>query len=182
MQLVLVMTVVAVAVVVYLLVLYCLQQRRQGHRRTRVRGSVRRLARAEHNIDSDLDTADGDNTSLDMPPPNYHLLPPTYDEVVNTDQYPVSRRGSLQRNMRISSFDEPITPPPNYDAALDIIANSYYGYGSMCPSKPVPVRPVVRRCISTDITSASGGPQSARMSASHNEHRRVFSSRTENSI
>ncbi|XP_005099615.1 uncharacterized protein LOC101860334 [Aplysia californica] len=146
---ILIMVVVGMAVVVFLLLLYCFQQRAQ------------RFRQQQDQSRSEVGHEDGDNASLNMPPP-------TYDEVINTNLYPPTP--VLQRNIRIPSSEEPITPPPNYDTALTILANSL---DSVVPSKSEPKSPVVRRSVSTDF-SLNGGARSSRSSES--DYRRFFSS------
>ncbi|BFZ19189.1 hypothetical protein BsWGS_22228 [Bradybaena similaris] len=142
-----IMIVVGMVVVIVLIILYCFQQRSQ-------RRALHRNAN-QGNFDSVM--VDGDNTSLNMPPPSY-------DEVVNTNLYPATP--VLQRS--ISAAEEPRTPPPNYDTALDILASSH---DSILPSKQKSKSPVVRRSVSTEL----GLNGSNRMSNSNTEFRRFFS-------
>ncbi|CAG5121713.1 unnamed protein product [Candidula unifasciata] len=140
-----IMIVVGMVVVIVLIILYCFQQRSQ------------RRALRRHAIQGNLDSVvgDGDNTSLNMPPPSY-------EEVVNTNLYPATP--VLQRGM--SAVDEPRTPPPNYDTALDILASSH---DSILPLKQASKSLVVRRSVSTEF----GLNGSNRVSGS--EFRRFFS-------
>lgn len=97
---ILIMVVVGLAVVVFLVILYCFQQRQRRHNRGEG--------------ETGLTDNDYDNASLYAPPP-------TYEDVINTNLYPPTPQ---QQRLRLTSLDEPLTPPPNYDAALIILARS----------------------------------------------------------
>ncbi|XP_059178064.1 uncharacterized protein LOC131957348 [Physella acuta] len=146
---IIIMLVVGMACILFLVVLYCYKQRKA-------------LRRQEHNSSNhaafESVIGEGDNASMNLPPPSY-------DEVINSNLYPVTP--VFQRNARITSFEEPRTPPPNYDAALDILAHSQE---SVLPIKTQPISPVVRRSISTEF---SGAARSARSSES--DYRRIYS-------
>uniref|UniRef100_A0A0B6YNT2 Uncharacterized protein n=1 Tax=Arion vulgaris TaxID=1028688 RepID=A0A0B6YNT2_9EUPU len=122
---------VGMVVSVLLIVLYCFQKRRQ--RSTQHRG-------IDHVTFVPI-IGDGDNASLYMPPP-------AYEEVVGSSLYQVI--SASQRNAsRMSLPEEPRTPPPNYDAALYILAHNH-DY-TVFPTKVEPKSPVVRRSISTEF-------------------------------
>ncbi|CAL1535269.1 unnamed protein product [Lymnaea stagnalis] len=144
-----IMLVVGMAVIIILLVLYCYKQR-----------SLRRRAQnspiQQTTFESGLGEAD--NSSLNMPPP-------TYDEVINTNLYPPTP--IFQRNTRTSYGEEPRTPPPNYDAALDILAHSQE---LVFPTKSQPLTPVVRRSVSTEFSTTTRSSRS-----SDSDYRRIFS-------
>lgn len=106
---ILIMVGVGVGVVLFLVLLYCLQQRRNAH-----------ADQQAVNID------DVDSPELLMPPP-------TYDEAVNIHLYPPTPQ--MQRIIRIPSTEEPVTPPPNYDTALHILAQSQENLCSAAKSK-----------------------------------------------
>ncbi|KAK6185157.1 hypothetical protein SNE40_007451 [Patella caerulea] len=102
---ILIMIVVGMAVVIFLIILYCFQQKTQTRTNTTNRESMFEAGLGE-----------GDNASLYNPPP-------PYDEVITSGLYPPTPQS--QRQTRISSSDEPMTPPPNYEAALNILAQSH---------------------------------------------------------
>ncbi|ESO89759.1 hypothetical protein LOTGIDRAFT_234148 [Lottia gigantea] len=123
---ILIMIVIGMAVVIFLIILYCFQQK------TRRSGTNRNSLRA---FEAGLD--DGDNASLYNPPP-------TYDEVITSGLYPATPQ--TRRNIRMSSSEEPITPPPNYEAALTILAQSHESVLVNKNSK----NSVFRRSVSVD--------------------------------
>ncbi|OWF42038.1 uncharacterized protein LOC110461658 [Mizuhopecten yessoensis] len=127
---ILIMIVVGLAVVIFLIVLYCFQQRqREGNRRP--------SSMTETNRDEE------DHASLYMPPP-------TYEEVVTTDLYPPTPQMRLARG-RITSIEEPpMTPPPNYDAALSILARSHESVFGKIPFMRRKSSCVSRRSFSVD--------------------------------
>ncbi|XP_046565056.1 uncharacterized protein LOC124273791 [Haliotis rubra] len=125
---ILIMIVVGMAVVIFLIILYCFQQRQRGNGRS---------GRNDHfeSINGEGMSGDGDNASLFMPPP-------TYDEVVTTDLYPATPQ--MLRNTRMSSSDEPpMTPPPNYEVALHILAQSHESVLTNKGGKTLRTSPVV---------------------------------------
>ncbi|XP_060074540.1 uncharacterized protein LOC132554250 [Ylistrum balloti] len=127
---ILIMIVVGLAVVIFLIVLYCFQQRqREGNRRP---GS---LSEANHD--------DDDHASLYMPPP-------TYEEVVTTDLYPPTPQMRLARGRITSNEEPPMTPPPNYDAALSILARSHESVFGKIPFIRRKSSCVSRRSFSVD--------------------------------
>lgn len=71
--------------------------------------------------------------------------------------------------VRISLSEEPRTPPPNYDAALYILAHSH---DSVCPKKEERKSPLIRRSVSTELTQ-SGNSRVAR--SADPEFRRIYS-------
>ncbi|XP_071092397.1 uncharacterized protein [Haliotis cracherodii] len=132
---ILIMIVVGMAVVIFLIILYCFQQRQRGNGRTGRNDNF-------ESMNGDGMSGDGDNASLYMPPP-------TYDEVVTTDLYPATPQ--MLRNTRMSSSDEPpMTPPPNYEVALHILAQSHESVLTNKVGKNLRTSPVVRRSISID--------------------------------
>ncbi|XP_033755407.1 uncharacterized protein LOC117338245 [Pecten maximus] len=127
---ILIMIVVGLAVVIFLIVLYCFQQRqREGNRRP---GSF-----TEANGD------DEDHASLYMPPP-------TYEEVVTTDLYPPTPQMRLARGRITSTEEPPMTPPPNYDVALTILARSHESVFGKIPFIRRKSSCVSRRSFSVD--------------------------------
>jgi len=147
---VLIMVVIGMAVVIFLLILYCFQQRSQEH-------SQRRETRTE------TDSYIGDNAS-------FYLPPPTYEEVIGSNLYPCS---SVAHQTMVPA--SPTTPPPNYDAALTILENSKNS--SVIPPAFTNMNgPVIRRSVSTDL-SVSGRPP-ARQSIT--DYRRLFSTQDVN--
>ncbi|XP_069111922.1 uncharacterized protein [Argopecten irradians] len=127
---ILIMIVVGLAVVIFLIVLYCFQQRqRVGTRRN---GSF-----------TDGNRDDEDHASLYMPPP-------TYEEVVTTDLYPPTPQMRLARGRMTSSEEPPMTPPPNYDAALTILARSHESVFGKTPFMRRNSSCVSRRSFSVD--------------------------------
>lgn len=128
---ILIMIVVGLAVVIFLIVLYCFQQRqRDGQRRP---GSGRETSHLDEE----------DNASLYMPPPSY-------DEVVTTDLYPPTPQMRLARGRMSSSEEPPMTPPPNYDIALTILARSHESVMGKAPVMRRKSSCVSRRSISVD--------------------------------
>ncbi|XP_041376428.1 uncharacterized protein LOC121388949 [Gigantopelta aegis] len=135
---ILIMIVVGMAVIIFLIILYCFQQRQRETNRPTV---------TQDQLEVE---GEGDNASLYQPPP-------TYEEVVTTNLYPPTPQ--MLRQTRISSSEEPpMTPPPNYDVALNILAQSHE---SVLVDKKR-ISPVVRRSVSVDqtISSGCGTPQS----------------------
>lgn len=131
----LIMVIVGLTIIIFLIILYCLQQR--GRNQT-------------HNLSVESHTdqnssAEGDNLSLYQPPP-------PYEEVMSTSIYPNTR----VMHQRMNSFTinvPPPTPPPNYDAALHILARSQEFASTKAtpiPSGP-PKQPSLRRCHSEEI-------------------------------
>ncbi|KAH9512592.1 hypothetical protein Btru_038890 [Bulinus truncatus] len=143
---IIIMLVIGMTVLIFLLILYCYKQR--SHHR-----------REQNNNNQQTVNGDDDNISLNMPPPSY-------EEVVSSNLYPVTP--VFQRDMRTSYCEEPRTPPPNYEAALDILAHSNE---TILPSKSQPFNPVVRRSVSTEFSNA--GKRSVR--STDIDFRRVFS-------
>lgn len=105
---ILIMIVVGIAVVIFLIVLYCFQQRQRNAARARLRTQV--------SLDNDMGQ---DRASLYEPPP-------AYDEAIDTRLYPPTPQISRERLAMSSSVEQPpMTPPPNYDTALQILARSH---------------------------------------------------------
>lgn len=105
---ILIMIVVGIAVVIFLIVLYCFQQRQRSASRIRLRNQM----------SLDGGDMDGDRSSLFEPPP-------AYDEAIDTRLYPPTPQMNRDRLQRPPSEDQPLTPPPNYDTALQILARSH---------------------------------------------------------
>ncbi|XP_062608916.1 uncharacterized protein LOC134270676 isoform X2 [Saccostrea cucullata] len=144
---ILIMIVVGLAVVIFLIVLYCFQQRNRSP--SHVRG---RSVRSSGTND------EADRVSLFLPPP-------TYDEVITTNLYPPTPQ-ILQRRDRIASSEEPMTPPPNYDTALILLSRSHESV--LSPKyEGVPKRPAVsnghRRSLSVDQLSPNSGDTSVQI-------------------
>ncbi|XP_025115611.1 uncharacterized protein LOC112576945 [Pomacea canaliculata] len=124
---ILIMIGVGMGVVIFLIMLYCLQQRRNAN-----------TSETAHSFE------DADLQELTVPPPSY-------EEALNVNIYPPTP--VAQRSRRILSEEEPMTPPPNYDTALHILAQSHE---SVFFSKEIkPPSPVVRRSVSLDFLSIS---------------------------
>ncbi|VDI70790.1 uncharacterized protein LOC143080977 isoform X1 [Mytilus galloprovincialis] len=105
---ILIMIVVGIAVVIFLIVLYCFQQRQRNASRSRLRNQT--------SIDNDMDP---ERSSLFEPPP-------AYNEAIDTRLYPPTPQMLRDRALRPPSEDQPpMTPPPNYDTALQILARSH---------------------------------------------------------
>ncbi|CAC5370775.1 unnamed protein product [Mytilus coruscus] len=105
---ILIMIVVGIAVVIFLIVLYCFQQRQRNASRSRLRNQT--------SIDNDMEP---ERSSLFEPPP-------AYDEAIDTRLYPPTPQMLRDRSLRPPSEDQPpMTPPPNYDTALQILARSH---------------------------------------------------------
>ncbi|KAK7114065.1 uncharacterized protein [Littorina saxatilis] len=118
---VLIMIGVGMGVVLFLIMLYCLQQR--------------------HNTGTERQSLNYDETDH----PELLMPPPAYDEAVNINLYPPTP----QRNRRIPSAEEPITPPPNYDAALHILAQSQENVFAS-KEAAAEASPVLRRAVSVE--------------------------------
>ncbi|GFN79206.1 hypothetical protein PoB_000571200 [Plakobranchus ocellatus] len=149
---ILIMIVVGIVVVIFLTVLYCFQQRSQ------------RLRQNSQNV---FESVDGEGVSAEHA--SLNNPPPTYEEVINSNLYPPTP--VAQRTNRTPSLEEPRTPPPNYDAALYILAHSSE---SVLHSKHQASSPVVRRSVSSEqgLSRACTGP---RASSSETEYRRILS-------
>ncbi|KAK3576387.1 hypothetical protein CHS0354_018934 [Potamilus streckersoni] len=123
---ILIMIVVGLAVIIFLIILYCFQQRK------------RQAGRMISVLSEEGDAEDGEHASLYAPPPTYH-------EVITTDLYPPTPQQQPKRN-RMSSTEEPRTPPPTYDIALHLLAVSddsiLNKIKKPCPSK------LIRRSLS----------------------------------
>lgn len=121
---ILIMIGVGMAVVLFLIVLYCLQQRR-----------------------STLDNPQPVDTLDDLENPELLIPPPPYEEALNVTLYPPTPQ--MQRTTRMSSAEEPVTPPPNYDAALHILAQSYESVLTASGKNSV-ASPLLRRSLSSE--------------------------------
>ncbi|KAL8590521.1 hypothetical protein ACOMHN_010957 [Nucella lapillus] len=133
---ILIMIGVGMGVVLFLILLYCLQQRRS--------------ASAEQ---QGVSTA-GD----ELDHPELLMPPPSYREAMDVGLYPPTP----QRNRRIPSYEEPITPPPNYETALNILAQSHesvlVGKDGAAPSSPTHgTTSVLRRTLSVEHVGISRG-------------------------
>lgn len=122
---ILIMIVVGLAVVVFLVILYCFQQRQ-------------RRANREYGTDTGY-TDECDNASLYAPPPDY-------EEVINSDRYPATPETRRLRQLSIDEPRSPMTPPPNYDTALVILAMSQ----DSVLSKPRRHSSIYRRSMSVE--------------------------------
>lgn len=146
---ILIMIVVGLAVVIFLIVLYCFQQRNRSPTHSRGR-SVR---------SSGTNGDEADRISLFLPPP-------TYDEVITTNLYPPTPQIFHRRDRITSSEELPMTPPPNYDTALILLSRSHESV--LSPSyDTVPKRPSLnrghRRSLSVDQLSPNLGDTSVQI-------------------
>lgn len=146
---ILIMIVVGLAVVIFLIVLYCFQQRNRSPTHSRGR-SVR---------SSGTNGDEADRISLFLPPP-------TYDEVITTNLYPPTPQIFHRRDRITSSEEPPMTPPPNYDTALILLSRSHESV--LSPSyDTVPKRPSLnrghRRSLSVDQLSPNLGDTSVQI-------------------
>ncbi|KAL5020993.1 hypothetical protein ScPMuIL_000148 [Solemya velum] len=133
---ILIMIVVGMAVVIFLIILYCFQRRtRRSNMSLRLRSQAEAVVALADN--------ESDNISLFLPPP-------TYNEVMTTDLYPPTPE--LRRQVQPSIEEPPLTPPPNYDAALNILAQSHECVFSIKQEEP---RTIARRSISLDFLHQS---------------------------
>lgn len=119
---ILIMIGVGMGVVLFLIVLYCLQQRRNE----------------ADNMQPAVDVEDIENPELLIPPPSY-------EEALNVSLYPPTPQ--MQRTGRVPSSEEPITPPPNYDTALHILAQSHE---SVLTEKNRVASPLLRKALSLE--------------------------------
>lgn len=122
---ILIMIIVGLAVVVFLAILYCFQKRQQR-------------ANRQLGVDSGL-SDECDNESLYAPPP-------AYEEVINSNMYPVTPETRRLRQLSQEEARSPITPPPNYASALVILAQSEESLSSKQRSQSN----LIRRSISLD--------------------------------
>lgn len=146
---ILIMIVVGLAVVIFLIVLYCFQQRNRSPTHSRGR-SVR---------SSGTNGDEADRISLFLPPP-------TYDEVITTNLYPPTPQIFHRRDRITSSEEPPMTPPPNYDTALMLLSRSHESV--LSPSyDTAPKRPSLnrghRRSLSVDHLSPNLGDTSVQI-------------------
>ncbi|XP_076470911.1 uncharacterized protein LOC143300851 [Babylonia areolata] len=134
---ILIMIGVGMGVVLFLIILYCLQQRRSAGTDQGVPGTAEEM----------------DNPELLMPPPSYR-------EAMDVYLYPPTPQTTRNRHS-VPSLEEPITPPPNYDAALSILAQSHesvlVGKEGATASSPTGTTPVLRRTLSIEHVGISRG-------------------------
>nr|XP_022342150.1 uncharacterized protein LOC111135951 [Crassostrea virginica] len=146
---ILIMIVVGLAVVIFLIVLYCFQQRNRSPTHTRGR-SVR---------SSGANGDEADRVSLFLPPP-------TYDEVITTNLYPPTPQMLLRRDRVASAEEPPMTPPPNYDTALVLLSRSHESVLSPnfdTASKRPSFNYGHRRSLSVDQLSPNAGDTSVQI-------------------
>ncbi|GAB1599244.1 uncharacterized protein LOC115211733 isoform X1, partial [Argonauta hians] len=132
---ILVMIIIGLAIIIFLTIIYCLQQRGRNRAQTTSESQI------EVNSSAEIDP---DNLSLYQPPP-------PYEEVISTNRYPIT---PVIQRMQSFSLNVPATPPPNYETALHILARSQEIVNtkpalSSSPSHHSPIR----RCRSEDILS-----------------------------
>ncbi|XP_052818738.1 uncharacterized protein LOC128244728 [Mya arenaria] len=152
---ILIMIIVGLAIVIFLVILYCFQQRQsRANRQYEMEG--------EHSDECD-------HESLNAPPP-------TYDEVVHTNMYPETPQTRRLRELS-EEPSSPMTPPPNYDTALIILAQSEESILCKPHSRQ---SSVIRRCISVDEiqtrqpqTPVSSSPDVEHKDGRH-KSRRIF--------
>ncbi|CAE1312650.1 unnamed protein product [Acanthosepion pharaonis] len=136
----LIMVIVGLTIVIFLIILYCLQQR--GRNRMQ---SLSAESHTDQNSSGEVDN-NIDNLSLYLPPP-------PYEEVVSSSIYPNTR--IMHQRMNSFTLNVPPTPPPNYNAALNILARSQEivsTKGNQIPSTQQK-QPSIRRCQSEEVLS-----------------------------
>ncbi|XP_052829831.1 uncharacterized protein LOC106874312 isoform X1 [Octopus bimaculoides] len=132
---ILVMIIIGLAIVIFLTIVYCLQQR--GRHRAQTTSD----SQMEVNSSADVES---DNLSLYQPPP-------PYEEVISTNRYPMTPE---RQRMQSFSLNVPVTPPPNYETALNILARSQEIVNTKPSLSSSPSHPdSMRRCRSEDILS-----------------------------
>lgn len=135
----LIMVIVGLTIVIFLIILYCLQQR--GRNRMQSLSESHTDQNSSGEVDNNID-----NLSLYLPPP-------PYEEVVSSSIYPNTR--IMHQRMNSFTLNVPPTPPPNYNAALNILARSQEivsTKGNQIPSTQQK-QPSIRRCQSEEILS-----------------------------